>query len=285
MANLTRNRTTSGVEMNSSRDYSNDVLRSAFWVWAHLGSTILFNTLLYISLRAFGYSENVSVSIVSITSILSILVPFLAFPKPTQAQARFHIAVVRVFPSLVLLGAIATSAAYLANPSIHKDINVIPTPSIINHPSTPTVTATVTSTVSPTIMPTVTSTQSNATSTPALPTILITATNLPNGFRIGTWHDDSIICDTNPKHYLVKIYGVEIIGGTPPYEVTFSQSGNIIKPKNYLTDRGIEFIEPVIVRKDAYVHVVITFSSANGDSTWSGYLLYPYKYDQRCPVP
>jgi len=114
--------------------------------------------------------------------------------------------------------------------------------------------------------------------------------NLPPRFRVGSWISDYIQCDKDRTHYSVKIYGVEIAYGYPPYEFTFWQLENIstriqVFPIQALTtstpspnNNSLELVifdEPVVINKGAYAHVVIVFDSVNGRSTWIDDLYYP----------
>lgn len=153
--------------------------------------------------------------------------------------------------------------------------------STISTPATPTITPFATPTIGISITPTIESFDT--------PSDGIKGINLPDGFSVGPWHDNSIKCDKNPKHYLVKIYGVEISGGTPPYEITFWQSDKkILTTTAIFFERFVVFldpvrvIDPVEVIKGEYAHVTITFQSPNGESKWIDDLLYPYRNDPKC---
>lgn len=115
------------------------------------------------------------------------------------------------------------------------------------------------------------------------PILGIGAINLPANFRVGPWHDNSIKCDNDPKHYLVEVSGVKISGGTPPFEFTFWQGNRITKISDlYPTNEEIEFILPVILYKGEYVLIIINFQSASGESQWADNLYYHYLNDPSC---
>lgn len=103
----------------------------------------------------------------------------------------------------------------------------------------------------------------------------------PPGFNVGPWHDDYIPCDSrNPK---VLIYGVEAFGGIPPYQFTFWQI-NETRTVSSKTN-NIEFDNPVRVNKGTYVHVTITYPSANGKATWVDDLYYQLKNSECTNTP
>lgn len=162
----------------------------------------------------------------------------------------------------------------------------VPPPIITNTvgPSeTPTFDPTETPTVGPSAPP-IGNTAAISTPSPfPTPLLGIIGTDLPANFRVGPWHDNSIKCDKDPRHDSVTIYGVEISGGTPPYQITLWQFNKELQPTTLIfLKRFVIFIDPVEVSKGEYVHVTITFQSGDTTSTWIDDLFYPYLNDPRC---
>jgi hypothetical protein len=100
--------------------------------------------------------------------------------------------------------------------------------------------------------------------------------NLPQDFMVGQWYDNN--CEY-PDYLYVKIYGVEIYGGTPPYTFTFWQNGERIfyytgAPDNQQATH-LQFPDQIIVERGVYVHVSISFLTESGVAEWVDDLLYP----------
>lgn len=112
--------------------------------------------------------------------------------------------------------------------------------------------------------------------------------NLPAGFRVGPWDDNFDICQNDTTS--VVINGVEISGGFPPYEFSFRQYETglniFFKTRFPLESDYVQFDEPVVLKKGAYVHVEIRFEGINGVSFWADDLYYPSIMDSSlCPKP
>jgi hypothetical protein len=114
-----------------------------------------------------------------------------------------------------------------------------------------------------------------------IPTEKIPLPTPPSEFRVGPWHDDSTICDE--KNKWVRIKGVEIFGGIPPYKITFRQFDRSISIISH-ADGNFEFPQPVIVNKGSRVKVTISYKTINGDVEWVDALYYHLK-DPRCLNP
>ncbi len=127
----------------------------------------------------------------------------------------------------------------------------------------------------------------NESSTPQPQTLLVpivgtSGFNLPRDFRVGSWHDNNCDFVLFPKY--VYIYGVEIQGGTPPFEFTFWQGDTVTAPFSATPQNGeIKFKTPVKLNRGPYNHVKITFQSLNGPSQWEDDLRYPN--DPQCLIP
>lgn len=167
--------------------------------------------------------------------------------------------------------------------------------------STPEIETTFTATTNPVLTSTITQThlpESKITATVS-PRIVSTTTpflltfpppvtgevgvNLPINFEVGPWYDNHIECDQNRKHNIVKIHGVTIYGGTPPFHFRFWQSNQEIPTGRTLFQANyFIFLDPIEIKKGAYVHVVIKFHSPNGDSEWIDDLYYHYLNDPNC---
>jgi hypothetical protein len=107
--------------------------------------------------------------------------------------------------------------------------------------------------------------------------------NLPQGFKIGKWYDNSIKCDTDPKHSTVKIYGVEIFKGIPPYKITFSESNvEISVGGTAFYNRVLLFISPIEVKKGKYIRATITFQLEGKVAKWIDDIFYYYLNDPDC---
>jgi hypothetical protein len=101
--------------------------------------------------------------------------------------------------------------------------------------------------------------------------------SLPPEFKVGPWHDEKLDCG-------VRIMGVEIVGGVPPYEITFIQNAQVETRKSP-RDGRVEFRNPVTVKKDKPIFVSVSYRANNEEVRWEGKLLYPFEFfNPRCPI-
>jgi len=163
--------------------------------------------------------------------------------------------------------------------SIPQIINISPTGSMTPS-ATPTIrpSATPTITLSPTLTP---EPSRILTYTPYIPVTGPESTNIPDDFTVGPWHDDTIVCDRFNRYKPINITGVDISGGTPPYEIVFSQfnNDNIIARIIATTEGKVEFKKSIVLKREEYLRVIITFGSS---SVWIEDLNYPLDY-ATCP--
>lgn len=228
--------------------------------------------------------------------------------QDTTIQISFRMALYLMLVIIILFG-----VAYLIRPILFLAPTFIPTATSTSTPfvtpildastaftSTFAVTNTTEYVVTPTdtIIPTSTSTYivtatSTLTATATLdlhptrtsfprPVKNWVGTNLPKGFLVVKWRNDYIKCDPDLKNDTVKISGVEIYNGNPPYEFTFWQYDNIYEPIVNLVDSidnltdSVEFDKPVVVGKGKYVHVVLVFKRIDDvEATWIDDLYFP----------
>ena len=172
-----------------------------------------------------------------------------------------------------------TNTAFISTFTDTNTTEYVPTPTDIiiqTATSTDTVTATSTLTATATL-----DLHSTPTSFPR-PVKNWVGTNLPKGFLVVKWRNDYIECDPDLNNDTVKISGVEIYNGNPPYEFTFWQYDNIYEPIINLVDTidnltdSVEFDKPVVVGKGKYVHVVLVFQRIDGEeATWIDDLYFP----------
>jgi hypothetical protein len=153
-----------------------------------------------------------------------------------------------------------------------------PSPSSTQIRLSPSLTSTIEATETSTFTPT----RLVATPTPfSFPTPFVgtLVANPPQGFFIEGWRNDYINCDSDPG---VRIYGVIISGGTPPYKFIFWLAGTRIEPiisQVLQIEKNREFISfdpPIRLLKGKYVHVQLSFQSENGQTvTWIDDLYFP----------
>lgn len=105
------------------------------------------------------------------------------------------------------------------------------------------------------------------------PIMGITGSNLPNGFRVEKWSDNS--CGYSVFPQLVEIYGVLISGGSPSYHFNFMDEEKEISDFDVAATGGfIQFPRSVIVERGKYIQVSITFQSKKGNSEWIDHIKY-----------
>ena len=111
------------------------------------------------------------------------------------------------------------------------------------------------------------------------PIIGTIGTNVPDSFNVGKWFDNSCDIDSFER---VRIYGVSISGGSPPYEITFWKQGLKFATYNLSPNNGIaNFSPPAEVERGKYIQVTIVFNSESGRSEWIDDL----KYSENYPCP
>jgi len=196
--------------------------------------------------------------------------------SPTVTPSYFTASTSVTIPSISSTGTITYTATPTATPNLtHTPVIVFtktpsPTPSSTFVPILP---------IDLTILP--------INSLTPIPIKGITIENLPRGFKVGTWHDDHIECDSNPKHHSVRLYSVEISGGIPPFEITFwKPNGNFIFRITPFKEKLNLFDQDITIEKGQYIYVTITFKLRDGSqSFWSDHLYYYYLNDPDCSDP
>jgi len=149
--------------------------------------------------------------------------------------------------------------------------------------------------------------------------------NTPEGFDIVYWYTDYRECDINPRHTTFNIYGLIFSPGRPSYNYRFSfwRLDTVNNPLGFTATpsftpqptptatptvfplsvtpylvtptldtslgtlgESVLFNQPVVLLKDRYYHVTISFDWENGIATWIDDLYYPgTKNDSRCVKP
>ena len=97
MAILAENGEKVRPRMNVSKNISSDIFKNTHWIWLHLASTILLNALIYSSFRVLEFSTGVSSLIAIVGVAVSLILPSIKFPKPSQIKERLYWTVKVVF--------------------------------------------------------------------------------------------------------------------------------------------------------------------------------------------
>lgn len=102
---------------------------------------------------------------------------------------------------------------------------------------------------------------------------------------VGDWHVNRAKC-VNITRDWVEVLGVEISGGTPPYNFLFQQKeqvlhNEIVTVVDNITPIEVFFSAPIVINTGSSVNVTINSNTFNGKPSWEGKLFFPY-FDPSC---
>lgn len=89
--------------MNLSKSIDATIYKNPLWMYLHLASTILITSLIYTSLRLLTLPFHISIIIATIVVLIDLVISYIKFSLPNQAEERLYWATTYIYQVVVIL--------------------------------------------------------------------------------------------------------------------------------------------------------------------------------------